>query len=178
MHIACLAWGSLVWDARDLALSSPWYKDGPKVPVEFARQSSGHRLTLVLGRSFQEMPSLWAWMDGDDLDRAIESLRRREETATKRIGVWRTEEKAPGLIPGLPAWAIARGADTVIWTALSPKFQGEDGRVPSVDEALAYFRSLGQEYQQGAEEYVRKAPGQIRTPYRAEFEMHLRWFPE
>lgn len=178
MSIACLAWGSLVWDSRDLALSSPWYEDGPNVPVEFARQSGGHRLTLVLGQLFQAAPSLWAWMDGEDLDRAIESLRRREGTATRRIGVWRTEEKAPDLIPDLPAWAVAKGADSVIWTALPPKFQDEDGRVPSVDEALEYFRSLDQEYQQGAEEYVRKAPEQIRTPYRAEFERHLGWFPE
>jgi len=178
MRIACLAWGSLVWDPRDLAVSSPWYEDGPNVPVEFSRQSGGHRLTLVLGKSFQIVPSLWAWMDGTDLNDAIESLCQREGTSTKRIGVWKTGEEAPELIPGLPAWATDKGADSVIWTALPPKFQDEDDRVPSVDEALDYLSSLGREYQRGAEEYVRKAPAQIRTPYRGEFERHLRWFPE
>ena len=176
-HIACLAWGSLVWDPRGLAVSSRWYEDGPNIPVEFARQSGGHRLTLVLGKSFQPVPSLWAWMDNMALNIAIESLRQREGTATKRIGVWKSGDKAPILIPDLPAWAEANRADSVIWTALPPKFQDKDDRIPSVIEALDYLRSLDKEHQKGAEEYVRKAPGQIRTPYREKFEKQLGWLP-
>lgn len=178
MRIACLAWGSLVWDPRGLSVSSPWYKDGPNVPVEYARQSGGHRLTLVLCKSFHIVPSLWAWMDGADLNDAIESLCQREGSSPNRIGVWRIGEGAPELIPGLVAWAKNKGADSVIWTALLPKFQNDDGRVPSVDEALVYLRSLGKDYQPGAEEYVRKTPAQIRTPYRCEFERRLGWLPE
>ena len=123
MRVACLAWGSLVWDPRGLALAPPWYEDGPNVPVEFARQSGGHRLTLVLGHSFQVVPSLWAWMDVGDLDDAVESLREREGTVARKIGVWKTGHEAPELIPGLPAWAADKGAASVIWTALPPKFQ-------------------------------------------------------
>ena len=178
MRIACLAWGSLVWDIRDLAVSSPWYKDGPNIPVEFARQSSGNRLTLVLHKSFQILPSLWAWMVSSSLNEAIESLRNREGTSTKRIGVWQQGEDAPELIPELPTWATENNANSVIWTALPPKYRGEDYRVPSVDEALDYFRSLVNKDQLSAERYVRKAPAQIRTPYRKVFEERLRWFPE
>lgn len=129
-RIACLAWGSLVWNPGDLAVSSQWYKDGPNVPVEFARQSGGHRLTLVLDKSFQIAPSLWAWMHTTDLNSAIESLRDREGTKTEKIGVWKTGDDEPELISDLPVWARVKAIDSVIWTALPPRFQKENGRVP------------------------------------------------
>ena len=113
-----------------------------------------------------------------DLDDAIDNLRIREGTSTKNIGVWRTGEPAPELVSDLPVWAKIKGADAVIWTALPPKFQNEVGRVPSPAEAINYLCSLENEYQRGAEEYVRKAPVQIRTRYRVEFEKNLGWYPE
>lgn len=176
MRIACLAWGSLVWNQQGLQIETDWFKDGPAVPVEFARQSGGHRLTLVLGKDFQLVTSLWAWMRMSDLDEAIEDLRDRESTATHRIGVWCTGEDKPELIPSLDAWAQKIGADAVIWTALPPKYQVND-RVPTVEEAIDYLQSLDSEYKLGAEEYVRKAPLQVRTPYREEIEKQLGWLP-
>lgn len=177
MEIACLAWGSLVWDPRDLPIASTWYEDGPGVQVEFAHQSGGQRLTLVMGESFQVVPSLWAWMDCSNLDDAIEGLRRREGTVTRRIGFWSVGDDTPKHIVDLPGWAVENRADAVIWTALPPKFQGRDERIPSVDEALEYLSSLDDSSRQGAEKYVRKTPTQVRTPYRSEFERQLGWLP-
>ncbi len=175
MRIACLAWGSLVWDPRNLQITSPWFSDGPSIPVEFARESVDRRLTLVLGNNFQLVQSLWAWMTHTVIADAVDNLRVREGTITSNIGVWNQGLNPPVLIPDLSDWAKDKGANAVIWTALQPKFMGTDGRVPTITEAVNYLQSLDPQHKQGAEEYVRKTPIQVRTPYRDEFEIRLGW---
>jgi hypothetical protein len=63
----------------------------------------------------------------------------------------------------------------VVWTALGPRWDGRDGRVPSCSEVIAFLSSQGAD--SAAEEYVRKAPRQVRTRYREEIERHLGWIP-
>ena len=47
---AILAWGSLIWDPKDLEYNKQlgWIYDGPNLPIEFARISKNGRLTLVI----------------------------------------------------------------------------------------------------------------------------------
>jgi hypothetical protein len=59
MIIACLGWGSLVWNPGDLPISSAWRSDGPTIPVEFTRQSDNGRITLVITDAAPEVAVLW-----------------------------------------------------------------------------------------------------------------------
>ncbi len=171
LKIACLGWGSLVWAPKGLPLRSQWFSDGPSIRVEFVRQSGKEhgRITLVLLSSVDEVTSRWAEMDSEDPEVAREQLRLREGRPLRRhIGLWRDGEPEPGSLPGLSEWAAARGVDAVIWTDLPPKFQGEEGRIPSVEEVAAYLKGLPSEPRAEAIEYIRKAPAQVDTACRRE----------
>ena len=47
-----LAWGSLVWDPRDLQTAAKFTANGPLLPIEFCRISDDGRLTLAIDESF------------------------------------------------------------------------------------------------------------------------------
>ena len=173
--VACLGWGSLVWDARDLPIRRQWFTDGPFVKVEFARHSKGDRITLVLEKTAVPVRSLWAVMDCGDLVNAREALRKREGCDLTDIGFWSRGNRAPDLIVDLPQWAKAQGVRSVIWTALRPQFLGTDRRVPSVDEVVAHLSSLTGTARDSAEQYIRLAPRQIDTQYRRRIEASLHW---
>ncbi len=179
-NIACLGWGSLIWDPRTLPIQRHWFQDGPLISVEFARQSSDGRLTLVIEPNAKPVRSLWAVMDDMDLDDAIEALRSRENISKKavsKIGHWSIGEESPDDIPDLPEWNRGRGIESVIWTALGPKFNKKDDEVPVADQAVQYLRSLSGSVRDEAEKYVRNAPPQIDTDYRRRFEAELGWSP-
>ena len=60
--IACLGWGSLIWDPRDLLNDGQWCSNSPFLPIEYTRQSADGRLTLVISPEFQSVPVLWSMM--------------------------------------------------------------------------------------------------------------------
>jgi hypothetical protein len=58
--IACIGWGSLIWDGRNLDVDGHWRPNGPALPVEFARQSRDGRITLVIVQGAAPVPSVWS----------------------------------------------------------------------------------------------------------------------
>ena len=175
---ACLGWGSLVWDSRELPIHRQWFSDGPFIKVEFTRQSRDGRITLVLEASAKPVRSLWAVMDTSDIGTAREALRAREsisDSNTPYIGTWTQGDNNPDLIIGLSQWAWACAVQSVIWTALPPRFDGTDKRTPTAADVIRYLGGLTGATRDTAERYIRSTPRQIDTNYRREIEGALGW---
>lgn len=176
-RVACIGWGSLVWNPGELKCIGNWQSDGPALPVEFARTSNDGRLTLVLTEGATPVPTLRVELDYANGQTARDALRDRERTASRFVGLW------PGPAPAhsvgaeaIASWAADRKLDAVVWTALPPKFEGQDGQGPgSADSAVAYLKSLEGEALAKAHEYVERTPAQIQTSYRRAFGAQLGW---
>lgn len=177
MKIACLGWGSLVWDARELPITRHWYEDGPLIKVEFARQSSDGRITLVTTERGSLVRSLWALMTCHSLEEAKAALALREglkANANKHIGALTKGDSDPVGVEGLGDWLARQNLDAVVWTALPPKLDNSEAF--STEAAiLAYLSSLRGPSYDLAREYVEKTPRQIDTAYRRAIEAQLGW---
>jgi len=174
--IVCLGWGSLIWNTGVLKTHGYWHDSGPKISVEYLRQSKDGRLTLVIDESGEKSQVLWSQMLEKNLELAKENLRVREGGIHRSdIGVWMKGQEAPGIIQGLDLWADSIEASAIIWTNLPPKFEGESHKRPSLDEAILYLDSLEGAPRRLAEEYIRKTPVQIKTNYRRKFEEYFGW---
>jgi hypothetical protein len=175
--IACLGWGSLVWNPETLPIHRHWFEDGPFIRVDFLRQSRNDRVTLVLHQSATLVRSLWAVMDEGDLARAITALRLREgifeKNESKHVGRWEGGSSPP-CVPQLAEWAEARNIDAVIWTALEPTFDSPHA-ADIADRVVQYLGTLQAAARGDSERYVRFAPRQIDTPIRRRIEAALGW---
>ena len=79
MKIAVLAWGSLVWDRRELSVIDDFKPAGPSLPIEFCRVSRDDRLTLVIDETVgTKCLTYTATSTFDNLIEAKENLRQRE----------------------------------------------------------------------------------------------------
>lgn len=184
MKIACLGWGSLIWDPRNLRACSEWYKDGPKLPIEFARESRNGRMTLVLVEETKESPSLWTVLEASDIEAAKANLAEREGITDKNIrfsiGYWSSNlcESHGRYSKQISEWAKNKELDGVVWTNLKYGFQSSRDALPTINEVINHFRCLPYEKKLMAEEYVRKTPAQVRTVFREKIEIELGWLPE
>ncbi|MDR5856596.1 hypothetical protein P9239_23210 [Caballeronia sp. LZ062] len=181
MKIVCVAWGSLLWNLKGFPIDGEWREGGPLIPLEFARHSDGEIVSLVVLERGPLQPTFWAPVALDSLDAAREALRAREDVRVN-VAEWIGSIPAPAGITyaqshALATWLERNGADAVIWTALPPKSRETNGRMPSVDEAVTYLQSLGEDECRRAEAYVRQSPAGIRTPFRERFEAVFGWTP-
>lgn len=168
--IACLGWGSLCWDARDLPLAGAWSEDGPILPVEFARVSADRRITLVLTDTRDGVRVLWAPLDVRTMNQAVCALGHREgiDAPFNAIGRYPECDEAGPHLEIIRTWAELKGLAGVVWTALKPGLNRKGrGTVPSLDQLRTHATSLTTEERARALEYIQRAPAQIETPYRS-----------
>ena len=184
MNIAVLGWGSLIWDCGDLCIDGEWHDDGPELPIEFARISSCKRLTLVLHKGAENVQTLWVNSGLDNLEDAIHNLKERERTSANKIGCIDLNSRCcrcnviPEIADRIRDWAREKNLDAVIWTDLATNFREERNADFTEENVIAYLECLkDQGNEKSAEEYIRKAPCQIRTRMRQEIEDKLGWTP-
>lgn len=184
MKIACIGWGSLIWNPGNLPIQNEWFNDGPLLPIEFTRQSSNGRMTLIIDKEATPVRTLWTLMTITKLDQAISALMVREgikkEGLVESVLVSYEEQtkkedsEVDKIKLTISKWLKAQDLDAAIWTNLS--FSNGTGKLrPSKQQVVEYLQTLNYETRKIAEEYIRKAPKQIDTEYRREIEMKLGW---
>ena len=177
--VVCLGWGSLVWDPRELPLASVWRHDGPKLGVEFARQSQNGRITLVITPDAPGLQVFSAKLSVTTLEAARLALAKREGISEKNmpysIGAWTGDHQSDHPEAAtIGQWAKEARCDAVVWTALKPRFAGKH-ITPSAEQVVAYLSELSGARKEAAETYVRQTPKEVQTPYRSVIEQHLGW---
>ena len=182
MKIACIGWGSLIWRPNELLIQRKWFEDGPIIPLEFVRQSDDGRLTLVITEKAKPVRTLWALMYTDNLETAKISLLKREgkgiprERLNEFIKVCKKDVEVDSSVDkDIKSWLITKDLDATIWTNLPPKFNKENNKAPSLEDAISYLRGLKNKTFNRAKEYIEKAPMQIDTEYRRAFEKEFNW---
>lgn len=185
MRTDVLAWGSLIWDRRELAIAGDFMMCGPHLPVESCHISGDGRLTLAIDETFGASCSTYsATSAAGDLDAAIENLRLRESMpGAKGVGFVevtsgrhsdRAMERHPQAAARIKTWAQANGFDAAIWTALARNFHEPDkaGEPFSVEAAIRYLKTRDHAIRRTALRYIWKAPQEVQTPVRAAVAQH------
>jgi len=170
MKIAILAWGSLIWDKRELKIEPKWYTGGVELPIEFSRISKDGRLTLVVDEKNGTMiETYWAISTSLNLNDAIVNLKRREGTIDKRIGFVDLENDrnnshlSPDIIDKISNWAKDNDLSAVLWTDLPSNFLEKRGIEFSIENATNYLESLKEKTKELADKYIIESPPQTMT---------------
>jgi hypothetical protein len=178
MSIACVAYGSIVWDPRDLPHIPQWKKDGPFLPVEFTDHEK-NRMCLTLTEGAEPIQTLWARMTVSEIDDAIKYLAERErmtpeELEDRSVGYW-TATRSQGMChETVGKWARAKGLTGAVWTSLKPRFKEEYGRIPSEDEVIEFLRELiDRNEHEAARDYIIRSP--VTTKYKLRIMKEFSW---
>src|SRR5579885_1544141 len=185
MKIALLAWGSLIWEKRNLALATDWVLNGPELPIEFSRvsRSRGGALTLVIDATHGvAVPTYVAISSYQKLSDAMDNLGEREGSDSRCVGFvdCKNNESRSIALPlvtrEIRDWAGKNSFDAVIWTDLPSNFDTIDKAQfaniddPTmkftVDNAQIYLHGLRPPGDEKAREYIRNAPSPVKTKLR------------
>lgn len=172
MKIACIGWGSLIWNPRRLLVQKKWFDDGPLLKIEFTRISSDDRVTLIIDDMSKPVRTLWTLMTTESLDEAKKSLKDREGTSIENIHCITSKNKPVTDVQKIiKKWLSEKKLDAAIWTGLS-----YNGDRPDIDKIVDHLdKKIDRKTQIVAEEYIRKAPKQIDTEYRKRIEREFGW---
>lgn len=181
MRIAILVWGSLYWDKRNLETTDEWFFDGPVLPIEFARISSGNRLTLVIKPIFDNVTTLYAISAHNTLAEARENLRIREGTENRNnIGfidfttnTQQVRQTNAFIIDVLRQWNTGRNFDAIIWSDFSPRFTDAINQQFTLQNAITFIDNLPEAEKRSALQYIRNTPQQITTRFRNAIEQRF-----
>lgn len=181
MKIAVLAWGSLIWDPRNLDIAGKFEPGGPELPVEFSRVSGKKtgklRLTLVIDETNGTPCQTYVAVSScDTLLSAKENLRDREgmdhvngvgfiDRQSGKVS-FRAEERHADALKTIGTWLQMTDYDAVIWTALASNFSQEKTEQYSVEAAMRFVDQLPDDQQVRAIEYFQEAPDTVQTPFR------------
>jgi hypothetical protein len=182
MHIAVIAWGSLLWKPGPLKLASGWHPGGPLLPLEFVRNSEDTpELALALHEGARLCPTYWAYLDARDVPSARAMLGAREKIDPAHpewIGTMPAgQDMRSAVADRIEAWRRERSIDAVVWTAVPARFAGSEGRVPSAQEVLSWLATRTGDERAAAQYYIRRTPAHIDTHYRRLIEAVLGWRP-
>ena len=177
MAIAIIGWGSLICSPGSFSLASRWHRDGPSLPLEFARVSGGNRLTLVISDGSPVLQTYWALASSDDMSTVIADVRLREGSTRIHSAVRdrvQNSETIPVVAANMIEW-LAQHPDLTgcVWTGLTSNWLEKRGRVFSEEDALDYLTGLPD--QTAAKQYIENAPMQIQTPLRRIIRDRLGW---
>lgn len=175
MRIACLGWGSLTWDSRELNIpKEKWNEDGPALPIEFSRISNDGRVTLIIDEKAELQTILWVELEQKELNEARCLLARREGTKFEKISYINANadiNKENKIESNIVNWLNIKKLDVAIWTGLSYK----NNMRPTEDQIIEHLGNLEDCDKERAEEYIRKAPVQINTAYRRRMVKEFGW---
>lgn len=176
MKIACLGWGSLIWNPGDLKIKEKeWFKDGPLLPIEFVRISTDKRVTLVIDQDSKPITTLWSLMNTDDFQTAFDSLKQREGTIKKRIhSINQSDIPENAIEKIIQEWLKKKELDAAIWTGLYLNNKTQDKR-PTADEIVNHLKALENSDLINAKEYIIETPNQVQTKYRKIIMSELNW---
>jgi hypothetical protein len=171
MKVACLGWGSLIWELKDFKVKhKEWFQDGPYLPIEFTRISENGRATLIIDKEANPVQVLWNFVSANNLEEAVTLLSERESCSENMIGrIISREHYTDQLLVEVSEWAKTKKIEAVVWTGLSYSRKTGNKR-PTFKEVLSNLNSLDGSALVEAKKYILNAPPQIRTLYRKRLE--------
>lgn len=179
MKIAVIGWGSLIWCPGSLGIQSRWHRDGPELPVEFARVSRDGRLTLVLVENQAAQQTYWAASKFSDIENARKDLMRREGTKLCYVeSLCVSECNAPeeNVKHIIQRWCEEKQWDGALWTALPAEDRDKKKWSSIPDGPFSYLSSISDPCtKERAKEYVENAPPNINTEVRKMARSRLGW---